>query len=156
MPEKSASPNASCMPSAFSGSFSLRSASKPKRGRSSVTSYSLPLPTRCRSRAKATRRSAERSISCAADFCSRASVARNQLLATIAASDCAAYSESSAAETYWSCAASRPARTRPQRSSSQFANTPTPSRPLESPLIVPPPRASRLTCGYSVAPASLT
>jgi multidrug efflux system outer membrane protein len=39
------------------------------------------------------------------------------------------------------------ARTRPHRSSSQFTNMPTPSRPLESPLIAPPPRASRFTCG---------
>ena len=46
-------------------------------------------------------------------FCRRASVARNQLLATSAASDWRAYSASSAAESYWSCAAARPARTRP-------------------------------------------
>ena len=44
-------------------------------------------------------------------------------------------------------AAAAPERTRPQRSSSQFTNTPTPSSPLESPLIFPPPRARRLTCG---------
>ena len=85
-----------------------------------------------------------------------ASLARNQLLATSAASDWRAYSASSWAEPYWTLAEARPARTRPQRSSSQLAKIPAPSRPLESPESVPPPRASALTCGYSVAPATLT
>src|SRR5688500_11692730 len=80
-------------------------------------------------------------------FCSRASLARNQLLATMAASDWRAYSASSALESYCPRAAARPARTRPQRSSSQLAKMPAPSRPLESPESAPPPRASALTCG---------
>ena len=40
-------------------------------------------------------------------------------------------------------------RTRPQRSSSHEANNPTPDSPEESPLILPPPRASRFTCGHN-------
>ena len=81
-------------------------------------------------------------ISSAFAFCIRASMARNQLLATNAARDWRAYSASSARRAVLPRAASRPARTRPHRSSSQLANTPAPSSPLESPLSVPPPRAS--------------
>jgi hypothetical protein len=86
-------------------------------------------------------------MSSAIPFCIRASVARNQLFATSAASDWRAYSVSSSAEPYCSDAKARPERTRPQRSSSQLAKMPTPWRPLESPESGPPPRASALTCG---------
>ena len=77
----------------------------------------------------------------------RASMARNQLLATSAAMDWRAYSASFAVASYCALPASAWERTRPQRSSSQFTKSPAVSKALPESEPVKLPEASRFTCG---------
>jgi hypothetical protein len=105
------------------------------------------MPTRNRSRASDVAPSAAAAISSASCRCSFASIASTQLFATVAAIDWRANSASATAAWYAYSPAARWERTRPHRSSSQLANSPTPLSPLPSPPIFPPPRASRLTAG---------
>ncbi len=89
--------------------------------------------------------------------CSRSSVARYQLLATLAINDWRANSKSATVARRLSSAALAPARTRPQTSASQLTPTPAPadSCSTASGPAVPERSAPSETVGFSAAPASL-
>ena len=75
----------------------------------------------------------------------RASIARNQPLATSAAIDCRAYSASSCVARRTAARATPGPRARgPTGRAPRSRRTPTPDRPLLSPHILPPPRAEQV------------
>ena len=137
-----------------SASCSCRTASRYpcSAARATRTSYSSPRPMRTRSRASVAIFRAAATMSWEMARWRRASMARNQLLATSAAIDWRAYSASFAAASYCAEPASAWDRTRPQRSSSQLTKNPAVWKALPESEPLNAARAHRVHLGIERRP----